>query len=84
MPLVNVWECEECEKLEKGSSDPTGDRAPDGWIDVGINIVGTDGSEPNAPPSLLFCSMKCVGLHFRPIQRRKANGDEAEEDHSAT
>lgn len=86
MPLVNVWECEGCNKLEKGTTAYLGDGddvssqmgtrddPPDGWHFVTVEVVGQD-----KQPTKTFCSEKCVGLHFRPPVRR-GKGDDGDEE----
>lgn len=90
MAEVKAFECEECgvlgraESYEVGNPDDvtkpvTGYTPPDGWLYVTTQRIGFD-----VEPAKVFCTDKCRGLHFRPIQRRKgANGaDDTEEGDS--
>lgn len=79
MPEITAYECEECEVLARATDLGDGRLAPPlGWLYVSIQIIGKD-----PEPAEVFCTEKCLGLHYRPIQRRKGQNDDSdEEDHS--
>jgi hypothetical protein len=77
MPQIAAFECEECGVLGRASE---GNAPPEGWLYVSTQVMGEE-----AEPAVIFCTEKCRGLHFRPIQRRKGNGAESDEEgHSSS
>jgi hypothetical protein len=77
MGEITAYECEECGTLGRASDlGVNGVAPPEGWLYVSTQIINGDDPEP----AKLFCTTKCRGLHFRPIQRRKGtNGDDDQE-----
>lgn len=97
MAEVKAYECEECGGLGRAWAlpedfDPAwadfgdGSVPPEGWLMVLVQRVSMEPADIKRPVEV-FCSEKCMGLHYRPIQRRGkgTNGaDTDEEDHAAS
>lgn len=75
MAEVKAYECEECSDL--GRAGPQGE-PPTGWLYVTTQTMGEDAAD--VEPAKIFCTPKCRGLHYRPIQRRKTGEGEADEE----
>lgn len=76
MAEVKAYECEECNDLGRAGAQG---EPPNGWLYVTTQVIGEDGAD--VEPAKIFCTPKCRGLHYRPIQRRKTGeADDQEGD----